>query len=317
MEALRVHLGVGRWTLLGGSWGVALSLAYAAAHPASVRALVLRGVCLMRRSEIDWAFRAGGAAGGTRNDGSAGLASTSAAPAPAPAPPEVPLGGAAALYPAGWAAFCAALGVPPAGGADPVAVAYAALCGDDVAARARVAGAWMRWGGAIGTAPPAGGVQTWDGARWVAADAANTAAGSAALAAARTAAVASPPPAIAPPTPPPAPATSSASTQASPSNGFEAQCLLEAHYCLSDGFLSSPPLLARIPRIRAADVPIPAVAVHGRLDALCPVGNAYALHAAWPELELRVVGGAGHSMYEAGITHELLCALDAFRALPL
>jgi proline iminopeptidase len=43
IEALRLHLGVERWSVLGGSWGATLALAYAAAHPASVERLVLRG----------------------------------------------------------------------------------------------------------------------------------------------------------------------------------------------------------------------------------------------------------------------------------
>lgn len=42
MQALRVHLGVDTWVLFGGSWGVALSLAYAIAHP--TRCVSLLGV---------------------------------------------------------------------------------------------------------------------------------------------------------------------------------------------------------------------------------------------------------------------------------
>lgn len=34
---------------------------------------------------------------------------------------------------------------------------------------------------------------------------------------------------------------------------------------------------------------------------------------AWPELRLRLVGGAGHSQYDPAITHELLEATDAMR----
>jgi len=37
-----------------GSWGSTLALAYAEAHPELLRALVLRGIFLCRRSEIDW-----------------------------------------------------------------------------------------------------------------------------------------------------------------------------------------------------------------------------------------------------------------------
>lgn len=54
MERLRVHLGIERWVVFGGSWGSTLALAYARRHPQRVRALVLRGVFLARRAEIDW-----------------------------------------------------------------------------------------------------------------------------------------------------------------------------------------------------------------------------------------------------------------------
>lgn len=54
MERLRQHLGIKRWTVFGGSWGSTLALAYALRHPERVRALVLRGIFLARRDEIDW-----------------------------------------------------------------------------------------------------------------------------------------------------------------------------------------------------------------------------------------------------------------------
>ena len=54
IELLRVHLGVERWLLFGGSWGSTLALAYSQAHPKRVRGLVLRGVFLGRKPEVDW-----------------------------------------------------------------------------------------------------------------------------------------------------------------------------------------------------------------------------------------------------------------------
>ncbi|AUN30533.1 prolyl aminopeptidase [Niveispirillum cyanobacteriorum] len=54
LEALRAHLGIDRWMVFGGSWGSTLSIAYAEAYPDRVIGLVLRGIFLMRRSEIDW-----------------------------------------------------------------------------------------------------------------------------------------------------------------------------------------------------------------------------------------------------------------------
>lgn len=58
LEILRRHMGIDRWAVFGGSWGSTLALAYAQAHPSSVSALILRGVFLARRAEIDW-FLAG------------------------------------------------------------------------------------------------------------------------------------------------------------------------------------------------------------------------------------------------------------------
>jgi proline iminopeptidase len=54
MEMLRRHLGIERWHLFGGSWGSTLAIAYAEAYPERCVALVLRGIFLCRKSEIDW-----------------------------------------------------------------------------------------------------------------------------------------------------------------------------------------------------------------------------------------------------------------------
>ena len=54
MEALRRELGIDRWLVFGGSWGSTLALAYAEAHPERCSGLVLRGIFLCRKSEIDW-----------------------------------------------------------------------------------------------------------------------------------------------------------------------------------------------------------------------------------------------------------------------
>jgi proline iminopeptidase len=54
LERLRRMLGIERWVVFGGSWGSTLALAYAEAHPQRCLALILRGIFLCRRSEIDW-----------------------------------------------------------------------------------------------------------------------------------------------------------------------------------------------------------------------------------------------------------------------
>lgn len=54
IEKLRLHLGIQRWLVFGGSWGSTLGIAYAIAHPAAVAGLILRGIFLSRQTELDW-----------------------------------------------------------------------------------------------------------------------------------------------------------------------------------------------------------------------------------------------------------------------
>ena len=60
IERIRTTLGIARWIVFGGSWGATLGLAYAQAHPDRAAHLVLRGVFLGTRDELDW-FYGGGA----------------------------------------------------------------------------------------------------------------------------------------------------------------------------------------------------------------------------------------------------------------
>lgn len=62
LETIREHLGIERWMLFGGSWGVTLALAYACAHPQRVSGMVLRGVFLCRQQDMDWLYTGQGAA---------------------------------------------------------------------------------------------------------------------------------------------------------------------------------------------------------------------------------------------------------------
>jgi len=59
IERLRVHLGIDKWQVFGGSWGSTLALAYAQLHPERVTELVLRGVFLLRPEEIHWFYQEG------------------------------------------------------------------------------------------------------------------------------------------------------------------------------------------------------------------------------------------------------------------
>lgn len=60
IEVIRAALGVERFILFGGSWGATLALIYAISHPDRVVHMVLRGVFLATKAELDW-FYGGGA----------------------------------------------------------------------------------------------------------------------------------------------------------------------------------------------------------------------------------------------------------------
>jgi proline iminopeptidase len=47
MEALRLHLGIERWVVFGGSWGSTLALTYAIKHKNRVFALIVSGLLLL------------------------------------------------------------------------------------------------------------------------------------------------------------------------------------------------------------------------------------------------------------------------------
>ena len=81
---------------------------------------------------------------------------------------------------------------------------------------------------------------------------------------------------------------------------------IEAHYFRNQRFEQDDHLLANVDRIRH----IPAFAVHGRYDIICPVKNLTDLGRAWPELDTVIVPDAGHSSHEAGITKELVAAVQ-------
>lgn len=59
MEAIRDMLGIDQWLVFGGSWGSTLSLAYGVTHPNRTLGLVLRGIFLVSRAEIQWFYQSG------------------------------------------------------------------------------------------------------------------------------------------------------------------------------------------------------------------------------------------------------------------
>ena len=59
IEKVRSHLNIQKWALFGGSWGSTLSLLYAQAYPENVIGLILRGIFLCRKKDLDWFYQEG------------------------------------------------------------------------------------------------------------------------------------------------------------------------------------------------------------------------------------------------------------------
>jgi proline iminopeptidase len=86
-----------------------------------------------------------------------------------------------------------------------------------------------------------------------------------------------------------------------------AMARIEAHYFTNKAFLKPNQLTDNAHRLKD----IPGTIVHGRYDMVCPVNQAFALSAAWPEARLKIIADAGHSSSEQGITDALICATES------
>ena len=85
---------------------------------------------------------------------------------------------------------------------------------------------------------------------------------------------------------------------------------IECHYFINKcWWRSDNQLIEDVGRVRH----IPTVIIHGRYDVVCPVKNAFDLHAAFPEADLRIVPDAGHAFDEPGILRELTSAVERFK----
>ncbi|MEG3591788.1 MAG: prolyl aminopeptidase [Pseudomonadota bacterium] len=59
IESIRKHLNINKWVIFGGSWGSTLAIAYSEKHPSKVMKLILRGIFLCRKKDIDWFYQDG------------------------------------------------------------------------------------------------------------------------------------------------------------------------------------------------------------------------------------------------------------------
>ncbi len=216
MELIRERLGVERWVVFGGSWGSTLGLVYAETHPDRVMGLILRGIFLCRKQELDWFYQEG----------------------------------ASRIFPEYWEDFLAP--IPEAERRDLLKAYHRRLTGENELARMSAAKGWALWEARCATLRPNQGVEDHFSDPHVA------------LALAR----------------------------------------IESHYFANKIFLEDNQILRDAGRLQG----IPGVIVHGRYDIICPMSNAWDLHRAWPEAELRIVRDAGHSTTEPGIIDALVKA---------
>lgn len=79
---------------------------------------------------------------------------------------------------------------------------------------------------------------------------------------------------------------------------------IECHYFVNQSFIAPGQILRDASTLRD----IPGVIVHGRYDVVCPIDQAWALHRAWPQAELKIITDAGHSASEPGIVDALIQA---------
>ena len=93
--------------------------------------------------------------------------------------------------------------------------------------------------------------------------------------------------------------------QLNSSRALPATPFMEAHYFRNDCFMRPGQLLAEAGRLDR----IPGLIVQGRYDLLCPPATSFALGAAWPDSEVRLVEAAGHSLYDRGIRDAVMKAI--------
>ncbi len=80
---------------------------------------------------------------------------------------------------------------------------------------------------------------------------------------------------------------------------------MEAHYFSNDCFMQPDQLMQNAHLLKA----IPGIIVQGRYDLLCPPATSHALSAAWGNAEIRIVEGAGHSLYDPGVRDAVMKAI--------
>jgi proline iminopeptidase len=89
------------------------------------------------------------------------------------------------------------------------------------------------------------------------------------------------------------------------SRALPATPFMEAHYFANDCFMKPNQLVEEAGQLAG----IPGIIVQGRYDLLCPPATSHALAAVWQEAEIRLVEGAGHTLYDPGVRDAVMKAI--------
>jgi proline iminopeptidase len=118
IEILRAALQVDKWQVFGGSWGSTLALAYSQTHPEYVTEIILRGIFMLRKKEIDWFYQHG----------------------------------ASEIFPDRWQEYLKP--IPKRERGDLLQAFHKRLTSDDAEVRVQAAKAWSTWEGTTSTLLP-------------------------------------------------------------------------------------------------------------------------------------------------------------------
>ncbi len=115
IESIRKRLGIEKWLVFGGSWGVTLGLLYAEAFPERVLGMILRGTFLARKQDLEWFSKEG----------------------------------ANRIFPDYWQEFIET--IPAAERDDLLAAVHSRISGDDEDEKIKAARAWSQWASRVVT----------------------------------------------------------------------------------------------------------------------------------------------------------------------
>jgi proline iminopeptidase len=86
------------------------------------------------------------------------------------------------------------------------------------------------------------------------------------------------------------------------SHAMPASPFMEAHYFSNDSFMKPNQLMAEAGQLAG----ISGIIVQGRYDLLCSPKISHALAAVWHDAEIRIVEGAGHTLYDPGVRNAVM-----------